>query len=116
MVQSVQYYWEMGFLISKLEKMCPIHVEMFDLRVRESWFELRRAQYIEHRVLVKVLRLVLTVWFGCWGVTFNKCVFAYGAPRPHQDGLKRLKYQLSLVSGSILLTNGIDFKNNRQEI
>lgn len=55
------------------------------------------------------------VWCGCWGVIFNKYVFAYGTPRPCQDGVKRLKYWLSLVSGSILSTSGINFKNNLQE-
>lgn len=34
------------------------------------------------------------VCFGCWGVTFNKCVFAFGTPRPCQDGVKLLKYFL----------------------
>lgn len=48
-------------MISKLEKISPIHVGMFDIRVGESWFESICAQYIGHRVSAKVLRLVLTV-------------------------------------------------------
>lgn len=61
LLNNGQYYWEMGFMISELEKICPIHVGLFDIRVGESRFEFICAQYIGHCVLAKVLRLVLTV-------------------------------------------------------
>lgn len=60
-LQSRQQYWEMGFLTSNLENICPIHVGMFDIWVGESWFELISHQYVEHGFLAKMLKLVLTV-------------------------------------------------------
>lgn len=44
-LQSGQQYWEMGFLT--WENICPIHVEMFDIWVEESLFELISHQYVE---------------------------------------------------------------------